>query len=59
MPCILRSAGSSGSVAGNGPVVNLALSFHASFSGAKNVYMYAAASVTNTGWQTMGAWTAQ
>jgi hypothetical protein len=55
--CTLNGGGSSVSVAGNVLTLNLALTFSVSFSGAKNIYLYAAGSAGNSGWQPMGTWT--
>jgi len=37
--------------------VTLPLTFASSFAGTKNVYLFAAASSTNSGWEAKGAWT--
>ena len=55
--CSVNLAASSVTISGNTLTLNLALTFTPAFSGAKNIYMYAAGSATNTGWQTMGTWT--
>jgi hypothetical protein len=56
--CTLNGAGSSASGSGNNLTVNVALTFNASFGGAKNVYMCA---IDNGGlssnWQQRGTWT--
>jgi hypothetical protein len=57
--CTLNGAGSSLVTSGNTLTVNLAVSFPASFVGAKNVYGYAQTNAgLGSGWQTLGTWTA-
>src|SRR6202034_159232 len=36
--------------------LNLPVTFTAAYAGKKNIYMYAAGSSANSGWQTMGSW---
>lgn len=55
--CAIALAGSSVSLSGDSAVLTLSMSFRSGFGGAKNVYMYAAAESSNSGWQTRGAWT--
>ena len=56
--CSLNSAASSGSMLGNNYTLTLAMTFKASYAGAKTIYGYA---MTNaglpSGWQALGAWT--
>jgi len=56
--CILNGAGSSVSLAGSTLTLNLSLTFQPGFGGAKTVYLYAADSGANTGWVSLGTWTA-
>ncbi len=56
--CTLDVGASSASGSGNNFTLNLALTFGASFVGAKNVYLQAAdAGNLNSGWQQKGTWT--
>jgi hypothetical protein len=50
---------SSGVMSGNTYTLNLAVTFQAGFTGAKNVYGYASQTTgsLNSGWQTLGTWT--
>ena len=38
-------------------LITLDLTFNSSFSGPKNIYMYAAEPTSNSGWSTVGTWT--
>jgi hypothetical protein len=53
--CILNAGASSVSGSGSTLTLNVALSFHASFSGTKNIYMDAYDG-TDSGWQQKGSW---
>lgn len=57
--CGIALGGSSTVVAsGTALTLNLAMTFASGFSGAKNIYMYAAgAGGANSGWQALGTWT--
>ena len=56
--CTLNAGSSSVTTAGNDLTLSVALSFSGTFTGAKNVYLYAAGiSGQNTGWVKEGAWT--
>jgi hypothetical protein len=55
--CILNMAGSSATASGNTLTLNLALTFTAGFSGAKNVYMEVANATHNSRWSAYGSWT--
>ena len=59
--CTLSAAGASGttSTVSNSTMldVTIPLTFASSFAGTKNVYLFAAASSTNSGWEAKGAWT--
>ena len=57
--CVLNGAGSSVSSAGMVLTLNLALTFQASFTGTKNLYLQAANASGSTGWQQRGTWTIQ
>jgi hypothetical protein len=55
--CSLNVAATSVRLSGNNLTLNLAMTFAPAYTGAKNVYMYAAdVSGSNSGWQTLGAW---
>jgi len=55
--CAVSGAGSNIQRSGNNLTLNLAVSFQAGFTGAKNVYGYAAtAEGLNSGWKTVGNW---
>jgi hypothetical protein len=53
--CAVNAASSSVSGSGNNLTVNLALSFQASFTGTKNIYMDAYDG-PDSGWQLKGSW---
>ena len=55
--CAIAGGGSSVALAGNTLTVNLAMTFKASFAGAKNIFMYGAVGSTATGWHDRGDWT--
>jgi hypothetical protein len=56
--CTVNAAASSVTVSGNSLTVNLAVSFPASFTGAKSVYaLVQTAAGVNSGWQVVGSWT--
>ncbi len=57
--CTLNGSGSAVNNSGNMSSVTLPIVFKAPFAGAKNIYMYAEDSSSNTGWQTKGTWTSQ
>ncbi len=58
--CSLNGAVSGFVRSGNTLTVNLALTFKPAFAGSRNVYGYAfTAGGLNTGWSTLGTWTAQ
>jgi hypothetical protein len=40
-----------------GLILNLSLAFKPAFAGTKTIFMYAAGSSANSGWQTRGSWT--
>ena len=54
--CTIEVGASSVALSGSRLTLNLAVSFTAQFSGAKNIYMYAANASTNSGWHTRGSW---
>jgi hypothetical protein len=57
--CVVNGSPSSATAAGNNLTVNLALTFHSAFAGAKNIYMQTQdLGGFGTGWQTKGSWTA-
>jgi hypothetical protein len=55
--CSLRGANSTVVAGTTSLVITVDLFFNASFFGAKNAYLYAAESLTNSGWVTVGGWT--
>jgi hypothetical protein len=56
--CALNVAATTKTLNGNSLTVNLALTFAASYTGAKNVYLWAGdGSGSKTGWQQLGTWT--
>ena len=55
--CTLRGANTTVAAGATSLVITLDLAFNATFSGAKNVYLYAAESSSNSGWVTVGGWT--
>jgi hypothetical protein len=56
--CTLNGTGSSFSNAGNNLTLNVALTFTGTFTGLKNIYMYAAENNgTTAGWTQKGTWT--
>ena len=56
--CTLNAGLSSVTSSGNDLTLNVALTFSGTFSGAKNVYLYAAGpSGKNSGWVKEGTWT--
>ena len=57
--CTVNGSGSSISGSGTTLTLNLALTFQPTFTGAKNIFLYAQDSNgLNTGWVSMGTWTA-
>ena len=54
--CTLRGANSTVSAGTTSLIVTLDLNFNATFFGAKNIFLYAAESNTNSGWVTVGSW---
>jgi MBG domain (YGX type) len=57
--CVLNANGSSAAAAGNTLTVNFNINFLPTFKGAKNLYLQAQDTVSNTssGWNTVGTWT--
>ena len=55
--CTLRGANSTIVAGTTSLVVTVDIAFNATFFGAKNTYLYAAESLTNSGWITVGGWT--
>ena len=55
--CTLRGANSTVVAGTTSLVITVDLFFNANFFGAKNAYLYAAESATNSGWVTVGGWT--
>jgi hypothetical protein len=56
--CAIALANNGVVLSGNTLTLSLAITFTASFSGVKNVYMYGAAGSAASGWQDRGDWTA-
>jgi hypothetical protein len=55
--CAVNLASSSAAGSGTTLTLSLAVTFKASFAGAKNIYMGALSGATFSGWQTRGSWT--
>jgi uncharacterized repeat protein (TIGR01451 family) len=55
--CSISAASTSVNLSANGLLLNLPVTFAATYLGAKNIYAYAAGSSANSGWQTLGSWT--
>jgi thermolysin len=55
--CMLNLAGSAATPSGNNLTVRLSITFSASFTGQKTIFMLAANASQKTGWQTRGTWT--
>jgi len=55
--CTLSGTGSSVTASGTNLAVTYNITFASTFTGAKNSYMYAAGSSTNSGWVQEGTWT--
>jgi len=55
--CTLRGANSTVVAGTTTLVITVDLFFNANFFGAKNAYLYAAESLSNSGWVTVGGWT--
>jgi phage baseplate assembly protein gpV len=56
--CSINVSAASVTVSGTNLTLNLPVTFTAAYAGAKNTYMYAAGSSADSGWQTLGSWTA-
>ena len=50
-------SGASASAVGNDLTLTLPMAFGLYYNGPKNIYLYAAGSAGNSGWQSMGTWT--
>ena len=57
--CLINAGAASVAHSGTDLILNLPVTFTAAYDGAKSIYMYAAGSSANSGWQTMGSWTVQ
>ncbi len=55
--CTLRGANTTVAAGTTSLVITVDLAFNATFFGAKNAYLYAAESSSNSGWVTVGGWT--
>ena len=55
--CTLLGVGSSVSTSGNNLTLNIALTFAATYTGTKNIYMQALGIVGSSGWVLKGTWT--
>jgi uncharacterized membrane protein len=55
--CSINANTTSVSLSGTDLTLTLPVTFTAAYGGAKNVYLYAAGSSANSGWQTLGTWT--
>jgi hypothetical protein len=56
--CSINMAAATVTTSGTNLTLNLPVTFTAAYAGAKTTYMYAGGSSSNSGWQTMGSWTA-
>ena len=56
--CTMNAANSTVIVSGTRVIITLDLTFNDGFAGLKNIYLYAAEAFTNSGWTTVGTWTA-
>ena len=55
--CSVNLSSTTVTPSGNNLTISLPLTFKAGFAGAKQVWMYAAGSTLNSGWQQLGSWT--
>ena len=55
--CSIAVSGVTKSAAGNVLTLNVPVTFSASYAGSKNIYLFAAGSTVNSGWQDRGDWT--
>jgi hypothetical protein len=55
--CAVDLAAASASPSGTTLTVTLPVTFRPAYAGTKNIYMYGANAVLNSGWQTRGTWT--
>jgi hypothetical protein len=55
--CSVNAASTSVSSSGSDLAITLPVTFAATYSGVKNVSLFAAGSAATSGWQTLGAWT--
>ena len=56
--CTLNALNSTVIVSGTQVIITLDLTFNDTFAGLKNIYLYGAEATTNSGWTTVGTWTA-
>ena len=54
--CSVNAAAASVTASGTNLTLNLPVAFAAGYAGTKSIYMFAAGSSANSGWQTMGTW---
>jgi len=55
--CTMNAANSTIVLGGTQLVITLDLTFNSTFFGAKNIYLYASETFTNSGWTAVGTWT--
>lgn len=55
--CSVALNSASVSISGANLTLTLPITFASSYAGTKNIYMYAAGSANNSGWQNLGTWT--
>jgi hypothetical protein len=55
--CSVSLASSNGAASGSNLTLTLPVTFSGSYAGAKSIYMFAAGSSANSGWQNLGTWT--
>jgi uncharacterized membrane protein len=55
--CSVNASAASVTPSGTNLTVNLLMTFTAAYAGTKSIYMFAAGSSANSGWQSLGSWT--
>jgi hypothetical protein len=55
--CTMNAANSTIVIGATQLVITMDLTFNSTFFGAKNIYLYASETFTNSGWTTVGTWT--
>jgi hypothetical protein len=57
--CSINLAATSANLSGTDLVLTVPVTFASTYGGAKNVYLFAAGTSANSGWQALGTWTIQ